>query len=137
MNPRTPQLPPDPEAAPPRRAAEVVVDVAESVAAAIACAAVATLPLWLAAAASALTGPLGGVLTFMLSAVSMVIAPAFVPLDERPELNAFERWGLRVGRFLRQPIAAAEARRAERAARALGSSTSTSSAAAPALPPRT
>lgn len=112
-----------------------IQDVVETVGAFVACAAIVTSPVWLAILVSSLAGPLCGAVTFMFLTVGVVVLPAAVPLDERPELDAPRRWGKRVGRFLRRPLDRAEAHRNERTQRALGASSSTSSAAAPSLPP--
>ena len=110
----------------------VVVDVVESVAAAIGCAVIAGAPLWLGLLADVLLGV--GPQTFAVVSVVVVVVPAAKPMPSGPALNGYQRWGLRVGRVMREPLDWAASRRADRS-RALGSASSSMSAAAPSLPP--
>lgn len=114
-------------------AGSVVVDVVESVAAAVGCAVIAGAPIWLGVLAGVFFGDTVGVEVFGVATIVIVVIPA-APMRERPELNGYQRWGLRVGRLMRAPLDWAASRRADRS-RALGSSSSSSSAAAPSLPP--
>ncbi len=112
---------------------EVALDVIEVVGAAVACAVIVAAPVWLSMLAGFLFGTNAAFVVFAV--VTVAVAFAARPLDEQPQLDAYQRWGQRMGRLLRAPITWAEARRARRTSRALSSSTSSSSAAAPSLPP--
>lgn len=117
-----------------RGALALVVDVVEVVCAAVACAVIVSAPLWLAVLAAALFNASFAAPVFFFALCAVVVVPQR-RMPERPELDGYQRWGLRMGRLVRAPITFAEARRAQRNTRALSSSTSASSAAAPSLPP--
>lgn len=111
---------------------ERAIGVIETLGALVACAVIATLPVWLALLAGRRFGPI----MFLLSAAVVVVAPALLPLRDQPHLDAGQRWGTRMGQLVGAPLRLAARRRAIRRHRALGASTSASSTASPSLPPR-
>jgi hypothetical protein len=109
---------------------ETAIDVVETLGAVVACAGIASLPFWLA-----LLLPQVAVVVFVVATVVVLVAPALLPLPGRPELDAGQRWGTRMGHLFGLPLRLLSQRRAARRHRALGASTSTSSTASPSLPP--
>ncbi len=113
-----------------------MVDVVETVAAAIGCAVVAGFPVLIGALVMTLVGAGAGCLTIAMLTIAVIVLPARWPMPEQPRLSGYERWGHRVGRALGAPIRWREARILRRSQRAIGASSASSSAAAPSLPPR-
>ncbi len=110
------------------------LDVVELLGALVACAVLVTAPVWLGALAGALLGQDVGILVFFYSFMLGVVGPA-LPWKAPPQLNGYQRWGLRMGRFFGTPMRWAARRRQLRNARALSALHASSSAAAPSLPP--
>ena len=111
---------------------EQAVDVVETGGALLACAFLASCPVWGAVLLSALFG-VSGLIAFPVLLVAFVIAPA-LPVGRDRRLDGYQRWGTNMGRLLRAPITLATNRRKARETRSLGASTSASSTAAPSSP---
>ena len=107
---------------------EDVAAVVETLGALVACALIASCPLWGTVLLALLGWP--AVLVFPVLAAAFLLTPAVVKVRERPHLDGYHRRGTNMGKLLRAPIALLEARRNTRAIKSLGASTSASSTAA-------